>query len=326
MAYYDTTYTNGVISAKEKYLLKDKIARFCELSAEEAFRLLIESGYGGGASTASSVYEYENLILAEEDSLDTFIREYAPSEVEKVYFLSPRDFHNAKALMKAAYLKSDAEKMLAPKGLIEIDLISSCVESGDFAPIKALNSYMGTACEEAKTLLEENPSGAKLGEIFEKAMYAYLYSVCKRKHILARILTAKADMTNILTALRCGEKTLAEEKYLPVGSLSVSQLANLFLEDSEKAVKSFAKTPYAEFVRVCFEAVTQNRPMTQAERMLAEYEAKTFEIRKFELTKNEPFLYYVHRRRMENANVRIVFVCLLAGLDEYAIKKRLRAI
>jgi hypothetical protein len=48
-------YTNGVIAAKDKYLLKDKILRFCELSAEEAFRMLLESGFGGGADTTDNV-------------------------------------------------------------------------------------------------------------------------------------------------------------------------------------------------------------------------------------------------------------------------------
>jgi len=32
----DLLYTNGVIAAKEKYLLKDKIFRLCEGGAEEA--------------------------------------------------------------------------------------------------------------------------------------------------------------------------------------------------------------------------------------------------------------------------------------------------
>ena len=325
MVYYDTTYTNGVIASREKYLLKDKLLRFCELSAEEAFRLLLESGYGGGASVAANVYEYENLIAAEENALDAFIRQYAPSEAEKAYLLSARDFHNAKALVKAAYLKRETEKMLAPEGLIEIGKLTACVESQDFAPLKALNAYLGGACEDAVALLEENPSGAKLGEIFEKALYSYLFSVAKRKKVLKDLLLAKADMTNILTALRSGDAEIAKEKYLPVGTLSHSELDQLFAEDREKAVKAFAATPYTDFVRACFDAIEKNEPMTQAERILGSYDTEYFAARKYELTKNEPFLYYVYRRRIENANVRIIFVCLLAGLDEMGVKRRLRA-
>lgn len=48
--------------------------------------------------------------------------------------------------------------------------------------------------------------------------------------------------------------------------------------------------------------------------------------KKYELKSTQPFLYYVLRRRAENSNLRILFVCLLAGMSEGDIKRRLRAI
>ena len=83
----DVIYTNGVIAAREKYLLKEKLLRLCEGKAEDAFRILLESGYGSGAE-AEGAYDYEALIGAEERSLDDFIREYAPSEAEAAYLLA----------------------------------------------------------------------------------------------------------------------------------------------------------------------------------------------------------------------------------------------
>jgi hypothetical protein len=88
----DVTYTNGVIAAREKYLLKDKIFRLCELTAEDAFRSLVESGYGSGTVVTSDPYAFEELIKAEEENVDKFIREYAPSKEDRAYLLAPRDF------------------------------------------------------------------------------------------------------------------------------------------------------------------------------------------------------------------------------------------
>ena len=82
----DVIYTNGVIAAQEKYLLKDRIFKLCEGSAPEAFRVLSESGFGSGAA-AESAYDFEKLVTAEERALDDFIREYAPSQAEAVYLL-----------------------------------------------------------------------------------------------------------------------------------------------------------------------------------------------------------------------------------------------
>ncbi len=323
----DVTYTNGVIATREKYLLKDKILRFCEMSAEEAFRALIESGFGGGSEVAASVYEYEKLIEAEEASLDAFIREYAPSKSERAYLLASRDFHNAKALLKAAYLKTDADKMLAPEGEIPLKTLETAVASGDFSALVGVNDELKAACEEAAALFEtDNVSGAAIGEIFEKACYTYLKGACRKNSVLKKLLEKKVDLTNILIAFRSGDKEAAERKYLPSGKLGKETLALLFNEDKEKVEEAFKRTSYYAFVKKCLDAQKRGAPMTEAERELASLEFDFLDVKKYELKATQPFLYYVFRRRAENQNVRIVFACRLAGIGEQEIKRRLRAV
>lgn len=326
MVYLDTTYTNGVIAAREKRLLKEKILRFCELDAEEAFRALLDSGFGGGAETATSVFEYEKLVGAEEKNVDEFIRVYAPSEAERAYLLAPRDFHNAKALVKAAFLNTAPERMLSPEGLVSIELIKECISQADFSRLKALNAYMGTACEESMAFLSEQSSGAKVGEIFEKALYSYLWEISKGKRVLRKLLTAKIDMTNILIAFRAENELQAKKQYLCEGALSFKKLSALFDDDYERAKRAFATTDYVDFVEKCFEAKEKSLPYSEAEKMRDGFDVCFFAARKYDLQKSEPFLYYVYRCRVENANVRVVFVCLLAGMNEHEIKKRLRAV
>lgn len=322
----DLLYTNGVIAAREKYLLNDKIFKLCDSGAEEALRAVSESGFGKGAE-ATSVYEYEKLVSADEAAIDSFIREYAPSRAEAEYLLSPRDFHNAKAAVKARYLSLSTENMLAPSGIIPVEEILACVNSGEYAP---LGSVLGEAVKEAAELFsEENQaevSGAEIGIIFEKALYKHLHEVCAKHALLKKLLTTKADMTNILTALRSVEEEYAAKSYVPGGKLNRSRLSSLFDEDSEKAVKAFKGTPYYDFVKKCIADKAANLPLTSAERICESYETEYFSAKKYELHKNQPFLYYVFRRRAENANVRILFVCLLAGMKDSEIKRRLRAI
>lgn len=322
----DVGYTNGVIAAREKYLLKEKVLRLCELSTEEAFRMLLESGFGGGAETATSVYDYEKLIAAEEEKIDAFIREYAPSEREKAYLLASRDFHNAKAIVKARYLQTGTERMLAPEGVLSVAILTEAFETGDFAAVRAVNVDLATACERAVEIVaEEAPSGAAIGEIFEQASYTYLYGLAKRNATLKRLLLAKADMTNILTAARSADAETAERQYLPIGRITHAQLNALF-EDRERAIAAFEKSPYAAFVQAVLVSKEKGLPATEAERIRDGYEATYFAAKKYDLEKSEPFLYYVYRRRTECANVRIVFACLLAGAKEAEIKKRLRGI
>lgn len=313
-----------MIAVREKHLLKDKIFRMCELSADEAFRFLLENGFGAGAETLPSVYEYENLIKAEENRTDDFVREYAPSHTEKAYLLSPRDFHNAKALLKASYLGVSAEGMLASAGLEKIETLSACVEKKDFSALE--NKELAKACEQAVVLLEEDPSGVKLGMIFERACHRYLLSVCKRRPLLKRLTNAKADMQNILISFRSADEKIAKAQYLPEGKIKYSVLETLFSGDREKIKSAFKKTGYWEFVESCLEAKEKGLPTTEAERIFGGYEVKIFEDRKYELQKSEPFLYFVYRKRLECANLRVIFACLLSGQDEREIRKRIRTV
>ncbi|MDE6274801.1 MAG: V-type ATPase subunit, partial [Clostridiales bacterium] len=88
----------------------------------------------------------------------------------------------------------------------------------------------------------------------------------------------------------------------------------------------YRSTPYYDFVKKCIADRSAGLPLTTAERICESYETEYFTAKKYELKKSQPFLYYVFRRRAENANVRILFVCLLAGMQEGEIKRRLRAI
>jgi vacuolar-type H+-ATPase subunit C/Vma6 len=97
------------------------------------------------------------------------------------------------------------------------------------------------------------------------------------------------------------------------------------LEES-KALQVFSATEYKDYVIDCFDAKNKGLPYSVAEKIRDGYEVAYFNEIKYDLKRNEPFLYYVFRRRIENANVRILFVCLLAGLEESEIKKRLRAV
>lgn len=318
----DVLFTNGIIAAREKYFLKDKIVKLCETDAEEALRVLTESGFGKGADIAS-VYDYEKLVADDERATDDFIREFAPSDAEAAYLLSPRDFHNAKALVKAHFLGIDAEKLLAPEGLVSVALISRCVADGDYG---MLYKELADAVREASDGLSEGAlSGAETGAVFDKACYAYLSSVCSKKRILKKLLAAKADMTNILTAVRAESAEYAEKFYVDGGKLSFERLGRLFDGDEEGAERAFGGTPYGDFVKTCLSKKSAGLPLTEAERILDSYETKYFYDRRFELERSEPFLYYVFRRRAENADVRILFVCLLAGMRDNEIKARLRS-
>lgn len=320
----DLSYTEGVIAVREKYLLKDRLLRLCEMTTEDAFRSLLEYGFGGGAETASSVYDYEKLIEREERLLDEFIFEYAPSAKEAIYLLSPRDFHNAKALMKAKLLGESGEKMLASEGLIPVSELSKCISSGEYAGLST-NPMLKDACEEAeRAISSETPiSGSQLGLIFERAMYAHLLKGCKRSPLFKRSIIARLDMTNLLTAFRAPNEEGVAAAFIEGGKLTLQQV---LFATGERAQEGEAAKLYPDFLRLCVTAREQRAPLTLAERYRDAFDVERLNENRYELKKNEPFLYYVLCRKAENANVRIIFALQLLGATEQEMKKRLRGV
>ncbi len=320
----DCVYTGGVIAVKENSLLGSKLFKLAELSADEAFRSLSESGFSRGTE-GGSVYDYESVLAADMRDLDAFIREYAPTNAERDYFLAPRDFHNAKAILKSEYSGAEKQGMLAPDGNIPSDEISRLIKERNFAP---LGKYLAQACKTCVELFEgeSEVSGAEIGLIFEKALFAHLTDSCKRNSSLKKLIKLKADYTDILAVMRSKTPEYALNNCVLSGELKVNQLEKLTSEDMEKAASQFLGTKFESFVNACFEAKQNALPFTKAERMLADIEIDYLQKKKYELKNSQPFLYYVLRRRAENINLRIIFVCLMAGMGEEQIKSRLRAV
>lgn len=310
----DIHYINGMIAVKERSLLGEKLLRCCEMTAEELLRTVRESGFGGGTAE-----DGEALCVAESAALDDFIRTYAPSRAIAEYLLSPRDFHNAKALCKANLLGTDPARLLAPAGLLPVDKIREAVESGE---TDGLGDPLGGAVREV--LQAEKGEGAEIGMIFERALYRRLKKSCKRSGTLKKLLRGKADRTNILTALRAAEPD--ETLFVEGGTLGADLLWKLSSLDMVSAKELFVKTPYAGFAALCLEAKEAGRPFAEAERELDSFETEYFRAHRLELEGKEPFLYYVFRRRAEISDVRILFVCVNAGLRPQEIRKRLRAV
>lgn len=319
--YFDTTYINGVLAVKEKTLLKDKLFRLCELDVDEAFRALLDVGFGGG--TANTVYEYEKLLQTETASLETFIQTYAPSETEKKYFLLPKDFHNAKALFKARILGDNADGMLVSQGVVAVETLRKCITAGEYGVLSDIPA-LKTACEACEKLLENDTSGVSVGSIFEKALYEELLALVKSKRGLRALLTTRIDMINVLTALRSGDETLAKRQYINGGKLTERELQALLSSDSDSIRRAFTNSELKEFIELCLTAKEKKLPYVEAEKYRDSYDVRMLETRKFDLVKNEPFLYYVFRKKSEIANVRILLACKLAGLNEQTIKNRLR--
>ncbi len=313
----DVLFTNGIIAVREKSLLKDKLLRMCEGGVDDAVKILSESGFGGLSATQG----WEAAVQADAEDIDAFVREYAPTNAEREYLLSKRDYHNAKAFIKAKYLGKEPDNMLAPCGNVAVDILRAAIESGDFSTLP--KPLAEAAIKATEYLSSGEAQGALVGAIFDGAYFVNLKKACSKNLVLKRLVAARADMTNLLTCFRLREYEKAKDFLVEGGTLGEEELKAAFGE-TDGVRKAFAAGPYARFVESLIKSRELGVPATEAENYRDSYDLVYFAERKYELKSSQPFLYYVLRRRAENADVRIIFTGLYGGSGEAEIKRRLR--
>ena len=114
-------------------------------------------------------------------------------------------------------------------------------------------------------------------------------------------------MANLLTAFRAVTFEEAQSAFIDGGKLKVSELEKATSDDWKSGV---AYEKYPTFLELCRAAKEKGAPMTLAEKYRDAFDVERLAENRYELKRDEPFLYYVLSRKAENANVRIMIMKL----------------
>lgn len=125
--------------------------------------------FGNGVTVASAL-EADLLIEAEERRYTAFVRETAPSEALCRYLLAEYDYHNAEAIVRSKYLKTDCAPMLGADGFYRADKMRDNIyaDKYDLFPAPSFR-----ACRESDALfLSGQANGQNIAILFRRALYA----------------------------------------------------------------------------------------------------------------------------------------------------------
>lgn len=312
---YDLTFINGVVKSRERFLLGDKIDRLAEGSSEDAFRLLKESGFGG-ETPAEGPHQAERLIRAEEADLNSFVREYAPTDKTAAFLLAEYDFHNAEALVKCRYAGANEEKLLSAEGYFTIGFLKENI----FGEGEGLPAELKSAAETSAALFSDGKAnGLEIDCIFKRELYAYMKRRAEGKK-LKEILSASADAANVSSALRSREASLAEKMFVTGGKLPLSQIIAL----CDASYQDIKDGDYPPEIKEAAAAAEREEPLSSFERSRDDFPLLLLYKTRYDMAGAEPFLTYVYRRRAEIRNARLITVSLAAGLLPSAIKNKIR--
>lgn len=316
----DSFFSNARAVSQENYLLgKDRLNRMLESeTAEEAYKILLESGFGNGA--VGSCADFENLISAEMQKFRSFLDETCVNGAFKSFLLIKNDYHNAEAFIRSKYLNVRAEDFTVQDGLIEKSVLKGYILSDKYDSLpKSLKTALINIDE---AFVSGNASGFFVSSEIKKALYSEYKKICKGD--LKKILEVKADAVNIGAVLRSDNYEQAKKNFVCGGSVSEATLKKLS-EAPEDQLKSLAKDIKSELDIVsAVEDVIMGKPLTELEREADGYALKYFKKFKYSADGDYPYMLYCYYKLNEIENVRIIMVGLLNGIDKNEIKRRLR--
>lgn len=250
----DFLYISASLRCQENSLLsRERMERMLEARTnDEAAKVLMECGYKDlEPLTAQSLTRSLDQARAE-----TFaeLAKYAPNTDIVDVFRIKYDYHNAKALIKAAVTGQNVAGMLIDAGRYSLDAITAATRLGDEeAPNTALTEAMQKAVTEAVDVLAATADPQKSDFLLDKACYGEMLetAVRSRSSFLLGYVKLQIDAANLKAAVRClrmgKDAEFLKRVLLPGGNISEEEvltatlsggnLENTFFGDLQEAAR-----------------------------------------------------------------------------------------
>ena len=325
----DTDYLaiSARVRAMETTLMTpERMERLLEARSEdEVTRLLQDCGY-----PALDAARPERMDAALSEAREELLADLSDSAPDPRYidiFKLKYDYHNAKAILKAAAVGTSPERMLMDMGRVPAVELKTAVESGE---LDGLPGDLPEAVAEAKNVLDTTRDPQLSDITLDGWMYRDMARTAERtgSAFLRGYVAVQVDAVNLRTAvrtLRMGKGAdfllgalleggdLAPDAVAKAASSGAAGLRELygatrFRDAAEAGAEALKGGPLTAFEKLCDDAVgdylagAQSVPFGEA-----------------------PLVSYLAARETEYTNLRILLMGRAAGIDPAVIRTRLRA-
>lgn len=320
-------YVNARIKVLENSLLNNmQLTRLMDASSlEDAFKILTESGYGAG-TVVDSPYEYEKLLVAEEKASIEFLRENAVPKYGLDAFLIMIDYHNAKAFMKAKYLKlEDTSNLVVGSGLIDSDILKDKIFSDNY---DSFSDILRKALLFIDTeFANDNRSPRLIDVTLDKAMYEDIFQLLEKDNrkntVVGKYFVAKADFSNISTFIRCKNLGLDEKFFISnfvKGGIELQVFTDIYDQSLEILKEKMSFYGYGEVVNKIFE----EHGLVKFETAVDDYLLNLFRVNRNDMFSVSPIAGFYLAKQVEVKVVKLVITAVKNKLDKTLLKERLR--
>lgn len=310
----------AVVRSKENNLVsKDKLMQMAEApTAEDALRILSESGYGTLAP--GEIHDFEKLLSAQLSDAYKSLAGLIPDDKLVDIFLYKNDYHNIKVLIKQTVSSIDGSAYLIDGGTVSLDTLKAAFEERKFTNLPDLDI---AAVNEAMEEYAKTKDGRYIDLILDRACFKTMAEAAqksKNDYVIGYV-ERLADVTNIKTFIRIKRRgknfKIFEDAYVSGGSLDLETFAEAYESDNPEAVLTGRG-----YDQVCKDFMTES--FTKFEKNCDDFIMSYVKDARYKSLTPEPIVGYIIGKETEIKCVRIIMTCKLNNIDTETIKERVR--
>ena len=325
----DTDYLgiSARVRAMESALLtRERMEQILEAhSAEEIAKVLQECGY----PELNPAYPEEMDAAMTQIRADTLrdLTDSAPDPSLPDLFRIPYDYHNAKAILKAAAMGTDPARMLIDLGRIPAAELRECMDAGE---LDSLPGKLGPAIAEAKEILDSTRDPQLSDVALDRWTFADLAALAEQSGSAfvqgyVRIRIDAANLRALVRTLRMGKNSAFLRGVLADGG-EIDPESMLTVSDNHGTglAELYAPTALAQAAEAGGE-VLKGGTVTEFEKRCDDAVSEYLDRAALIPFGEAPLIAYLAARETEYANLRIVLLGRGANLPADVIRSRLRA-
>jgi V/A-type H+-transporting ATPase subunit C len=313
---------------EDKLFDKNKIDRMVDAkTADEAFKLLIDSGYGYSNGDDITPYDYEVLLKEEYKKVYDLLLEMAPAAEVFDIFLRKNDYHNLKVLLKAEFLGIGNYDLLLEVSAIPIVDLEQMVKNREWTD---MSDVMKNALEECINTFNKTQDPQMIDLILDRALYIQIKEDADKldNSFVSELISIMIDLTNINILMRIKkigkDWGFFKKAFLPGGSIKEEVFfKNLNLSD-EKLIDTLRNTEYEELSEEGITDYIKTGSFTKLEKLSDNYIISFIKKAKHISLGVQPLVAYLLAKENEIKILRIIMVSKINNIPSDVIRERLR--
>ena len=325
---YSYIFCDSLIRASERsFLTEPQLIRAAEADDFKAsMAVLNEYNYGDGRKLENP-RDFVRLLADEEKNAFDMVFSALPDEKELALLKYPKDYHNAKAALKAEFLGTDPLKYMTDGGRFEPEALAAMIRERNFM---FFSPDMKEAVSRAAELFGKGRDPQEIDIILDKACYEEMLKAAEEveNEFLIGYVRLLIDILNVITFVRLRQIkkpwTFFQKVFLEGGSIAENLFIGGYEESYHQLAEKFAPYGFREIFEKGAARAKSTGSYSLLEKLCDNKRMEYIRDAKYVSFGLEPAAAFLIAKESESKNLRMILTGKIAGTSKEVILERLR--